>query len=381
MTIRLTDPQHDRYARFRLIRWWDQNKLAAARILVVGGGALGNEVVKNLALLGVGSVTILDFDEIETSNLTRSALFRPGDEGKNKAETLAKRAKEIHPAGRFRAMKADVRFDLGLRFLSSMDLIFGCLDNREARYYLNRACYLLRKTWIDGGLDTLNGSLMVFKPPETACYECTLTSADRAELSKRISCLKSTEPETKEHIPTAPTISSVIAGLQTQIGIRAIHGLTIPSGKRIGLYGLTDLFFEIQMEISNDCGLHSAADPLPETLQWLPCGEDAPLSEVLQAANKAWQADSLTWDFDRNLITSLACTQCGETKEFVGTENMYRESSTCGCGGVLKPTISLSYSGSEPWGSKGYRSLGFPAEHICCATTPTGRVYFTLVKE
>ncbi|HSE42596.1 MAG TPA: ThiF family adenylyltransferase, partial [Acidobacteriota bacterium] len=55
MTIRLTDPEMDRYQRLKLIRWWDQDKLKNARILVVGAGALGNEVVKNLALLGIGN--------------------------------------------------------------------------------------------------------------------------------------------------------------------------------------------------------------------------------------------------------------------------------------------------------------------------------------
>ena len=67
----------DRYARLRLIAWWDQDKLAASRVMVVGAGALGNEVLKNLALLGIGTVYLVDFDRIEQSNLTRSVLFRP----------------------------------------------------------------------------------------------------------------------------------------------------------------------------------------------------------------------------------------------------------------------------------------------------------------
>jgi molybdopterin/thiamine biosynthesis adenylyltransferase len=64
MTIRLTNPSEDRYERFRLIRWWDQEKLKNAKVLVLGAGALGNEVAKNLALLGAGNVWIADFDAI-----------------------------------------------------------------------------------------------------------------------------------------------------------------------------------------------------------------------------------------------------------------------------------------------------------------------------
>ncbi|MDP6467431.1 MAG: ThiF family adenylyltransferase, partial [Pirellulaceae bacterium] len=58
----------DRYSRLRLIAWWDQQKLAQAKVLVVGAGALGNEVLKNLALLGVGTAYVVDFDHIEESN-------------------------------------------------------------------------------------------------------------------------------------------------------------------------------------------------------------------------------------------------------------------------------------------------------------------------
>lgn len=69
--LAITDPQRDRYHAARLIGWWDQQRLARARVLVVGAGALGNEVLKNLALLGVGRIYIVDFDQVEMSNLSR----------------------------------------------------------------------------------------------------------------------------------------------------------------------------------------------------------------------------------------------------------------------------------------------------------------------
>src|SRR6476660_1500957 len=87
----------DRYGRFRLISWWRQERLAAAKVLVVGAGALGNEVLKNLALLGVGTVYVIDLDEVEPSNLSRSVLFRAEDGGRGKAEVAARRAGEINP--------------------------------------------------------------------------------------------------------------------------------------------------------------------------------------------------------------------------------------------------------------------------------------------
>jgi molybdopterin/thiamine biosynthesis adenylyltransferase len=376
MTLRLTDPEADRYQRLRLIRWWDQEKLSSASVFVFGAGALGNEVVKNLALLGIGNITIADFDRIETTNLTRSVLFRGSDIGNWKAEVLASRAKEMNPDCNVHSLCCDARYDIGLAFLKKMDVIFGCLDNREARYFVNRNCYLMKKTFIDGGLDTLNGSVSVFQPPETACYECTLGLTDRQELQKRISCLKNLEPELKAHVPTAPTISSIIGGLQVQIAIRALHGLTIPSGKRIGLYGLSDVFFEIQLERSTECGLHSSVDPLPDEIETLETKDTFEM--ILKRAHERWNAASIAWDFDRDLIVGITCTSCGNSPEFVGTQSRYNGAAQCQCGGTFKQQITTSYCGTEAWGSRSLKDLGFPAEHIYAAETPDGRVYFKL---
>src|SRR5678816_3723708 len=103
----------DRYGRLRLISWWRQEKLTAAKVLVVGAGALGNEVLKNLALLGVGQVYIIDYDTIESTNLTRSVLYRQSDAGKSKAERAAAAVKAINPEGRVHAVNGNVITDRG----------------------------------------------------------------------------------------------------------------------------------------------------------------------------------------------------------------------------------------------------------------------------
>src|SRR5262245_48450748 len=74
----------DRYARQQLIEWWDQERLRNARVLVAGAGALGNEVSKNLALLGVGHLLLVDADRVEHSNLSRTVLFQDHDVGRSK---------------------------------------------------------------------------------------------------------------------------------------------------------------------------------------------------------------------------------------------------------------------------------------------------------
>jgi hypothetical protein len=104
----------DRFARFKLIAWWDQDRLRNARVLVVGAGALGNEIIKNLALLGVGRVFVADRDRIERSNLSRSVLFRDSDCGRAKAEVAAERARELFPEMRLQAFDGNIVYDLGL---------------------------------------------------------------------------------------------------------------------------------------------------------------------------------------------------------------------------------------------------------------------------
>src|SRR3954462_8103534 len=90
------DDEHDRYHRQTLISWWDQDRLRSATVIVVGAGALGNELVKHLALAGVGRVVVADFDHIENSNLARCVFFRESDDGRPKAEVLAARAMELN---------------------------------------------------------------------------------------------------------------------------------------------------------------------------------------------------------------------------------------------------------------------------------------------
>ena len=86
-----------RYNRHNLIDWLSQEGLARTKVAVVGAGAVGNEIIKNLALLGVGEMHIFDLDLIEEHNLTRSVLFRDRDIGRSKAEVAAQRAAELDP--------------------------------------------------------------------------------------------------------------------------------------------------------------------------------------------------------------------------------------------------------------------------------------------
>src|SRR5262249_5938514 len=104
----------DRYSRLRLISWWRQERLREARVLVVGAGALGNEVLKNLALVGLGTIEVIDLDVVEPSNLSRSVLFRGEDGGRPKAEVGSIRAGELIRVIRITPMHGDEITDVAL---------------------------------------------------------------------------------------------------------------------------------------------------------------------------------------------------------------------------------------------------------------------------
>ena len=145
-----------RYDRQERVSWWDQDRLRLGRVLVVGAGALGNEVVKNLVLLGVGDIVVIDPDSVELSNLARCVLFRAEDEGRPKAEVIARRASELNPEPHVTGIVGDVR-SLGTGVAARADVIVGALDNREARLYCNRLAARTGRHWVDGAIEALTG--------------------------------------------------------------------------------------------------------------------------------------------------------------------------------------------------------------------------------
>ena len=163
-----------RYASLQLIPWWQQSRIARARVMVVGAGALGNEILKNLALLGIGHIFIIDFDDIEASNLTRSVLYREEDIGSHKVEVAAKRVKEINPDVKVAFLHGDVTTDIGLGLIRSMDVVIGAVDNFAARIFINRASFKTGTPWINGGIIELVGEAHVYLPGKGACFECNL---------------------------------------------------------------------------------------------------------------------------------------------------------------------------------------------------------------
>jgi len=224
---------------FPLLSWFDAKKVKEAKVMVVGAGALGNEVLKNLALFGVGNIIIIDFDTIEYSNLTRSALFRAedADRGLYKADTAARRIRELNPNIRALPINGDLLTGAGLGLYRRMDVVIGCLDSLHARVMLNRLCARAGKTWIDGGIGNLEGQVSVYQPG-VSCYECNLTDEEKRGLNRRNPCAGVVMMNEKEgRAATTPVIASLIAAVQVQEAMKYIHPDLIEAGKVSTLAG------------------------------------------------------------------------------------------------------------------------------------------------
>ncbi len=319
MTLDITD---DRYSRLELITWWDQNILKNAKILVAGCGALGNEIVKNLAMLGVGNICVVDMDKVEKSNLTRSILFRKEDEGKSKAEVLCRRAKEVNDEINIKYFDGNI-FNLGLGVFKSFDIIIGGLDNREARLFINQSCWKVNRPWIDGAIEVLTGVARMFVPPDNACYECTMSEIDYKLINKRKSCmLLGLDEITEGKIPTTPTIASVIAGVQVQEAIKYLHkrdDLIYLNGKGFVFNGNNNDSYIVEYQRNEDCPSHYTFDNIRKIEKKF---NEVTLNDVIEFGKKIFNDDDFQIEFNNEVVHELVNEGKKEVKEFFANVNL-----------------------------------------------------------
>lgn len=253
---------------FTLLSWFKKDKVKNARVLVAG--ALGNEVVKNLALFGVGHIYVCDFDQIEISNLTRSVLFREEDAYNHayKAEIVAKRAKEINPQIEVTPIVGNLFSEVGFGLYKAVDVIIGCLDSRIARYQLNRLSLRAGKTWIDGSIENLTGVVKVYTPG-VSCYECGLSREEFNNIMLRTGCADVVRTQTSAgRVATTPISASIIGAMQVQEAMKVIHteeGQPVPfktlSGKMWRFEGMTNAVNVYKYSSwKNNCPAHERWD-------------------------------------------------------------------------------------------------------------------------
>lgn len=353
----------DRLGTFEFISWWEREKVENAKIMVVGAGALGNEVVKNLVLMGIGNIYIVDFDTIEMANLSRSVLFRESDSGRKKAEIAAARAKEINPNVHVQYLHGDVTTAIGLGVFRRMDVIIGCLDNREARLAVNRFSYWVDKPWVDGAIQEFFGLARVFVPGQGACFECSLTEQARRDLSIRYSCpLLARENILLGKVPTTPTIASIIASMQSQEALKLLHGKPVKPGSVIHFNGMTNETHTTAYTPLEDCESHWTYGQITE----LPLRSDATtLNELLQVAHGDLGPDAVI-ELDQELVLALTCPTCGTREEVLQpiSEVGFNRAHCPTCGTLRETEMTHTITGDEGFLSRTLASIGVPPLHI-----------------
>ncbi|MHA1145167.1 MAG: ThiF family adenylyltransferase [Candidatus Helarchaeota archaeon] len=161
--------RHERQRRLWGIE--GESEIQKTSVLLAGAGGIGSEVGKNLALLGIKKIMIVDLDRIELSNLNRQVFFREEDIGAAKAEVLAQALKKLNP-------NIDIQYRVSKVQLTSKEvfnefsILISALDNIAARVFLNMIAVRQNKPLIDGGAEGFLGHVQVFLPKITPCLAC-----------------------------------------------------------------------------------------------------------------------------------------------------------------------------------------------------------------
>ena len=308
---------------FTLLSWFKQDKVRNAKVLVVGAGALGNEVIKNITLFGVGTIFVCDFDRIELSNLTRSVLFREKDayEHSYKAEVAAKRAMEINPQIKVIPIVGNLFSEVGLGIYKDVDVVIGCLDSRIARYLLNRLCMRVGKTWIDGSIENMTGVVKVYSPGIN-CYECNLSREEFNNIMLRTGCADVVRAQTSAgRVATTPISASIVGAMQAQEAMKIIHtsdGEPTPfktlSGKMWRFEGMTNTINTYKYSSwKNNCPAH---ERWTEIIQCDELSADTKVKEVLEKLKKILNVSVVEINMRNNKFIDKIISDRPE-KEFV----------------------------------------------------------------
>lgn len=283
-----------------------QEEVSNARIMVVGCGALGNEVLKNLILLGIRHLVVVDFDRVEKDNLSRSVLFTKDDAdvGRYKVDAVVQRLRQMAPETEVTPICGDIAYDVGLGLIRQMNVLIGCVDNRWARYCINRHAMRAGIPWVDGAIDTLEGTARVFRPGEN-CYACNLGPEGLRDMARRMSCAGMIRRNIEAgKAPTTSIAASVIGAVEVQEAMKLLHPQELQEGEQTSLCGKM-FYYEGQhlttrlvgfKAYDDDCAVHDRWEPVRK----LPLTVAMTVEEtlrVLQASLQARQVNvSLTDD-------------------------------------------------------------------------------------
>jgi molybdopterin/thiamine biosynthesis adenylyltransferase/rhodanese-related sulfurtransferase len=235
-----------------------QEKLKAARVLVVGAGGLGSPVAMYLAAAGVGKLGLVDFDRVEESNLQRQILYGQSDVGRPKLEVASARLQEINPLIEIETHPSRIESSNAMSLLGQYDLVVDGSDNFPTRYLVNDACVLAGKPNVYGSIFRFEGQISVFWGARGPCYRCLFP-----------------EPPPPGLVPSCAeggvlgVLPGIVGSLQANEAIKLILGVGDPLvGRLVILDALSVQFREMRLKKSADCPVCSAQPTVTELIDY-----------------------------------------------------------------------------------------------------------------
>jgi molybdopterin/thiamine biosynthesis adenylyltransferase len=257
-----TEDQVQRYARHIIlpnIGGAGQRKLLDAKVLVIGAGGLGSPVLLYLAAAGVGTIGVVDFDQVDVSNLQRQILHTNADVGRPKVESAVEHLRAINPTIRIVAHDTLLFSDNVFEILEPYDVVIDGTDNFPVRYLVNDATQFLGKPLVYGSIYQFEGQATVFLPGrEAPCYRCLFPL-----------------PPPPGTVPSCAeggvfgVLPGVIGAIQATEAIKLVTGEGDPLVGRLLLYDALHMDFqEVRIRWDADCPVCGKAPTITELIDY-----------------------------------------------------------------------------------------------------------------
>lgn len=220
-----------------------QQALKNATVMVIGVGGLGNPVSLYLNAAGIGTLYLVDGDNIDVSNLPRQILFDETQVALGKADTAAEQLRKNNSDTNIEVIDEMLDEELADYYFPLVDLVLDCTDNINARYLINQKCLAHEKPLIIGAATGFDGQYMFVDPNSdgSACYQCLFPMNKKA-------------PENNcQTLGILGPILAIVGGIQALQAIKFLTGHTIPTNKLNIFDGLSNTWQQFSVKKQNDC--------------------------------------------------------------------------------------------------------------------------------
>jgi molybdopterin-synthase adenylyltransferase len=236
----LTQKERERYDRQIMIReigLEGQRTLKKSRVVIAGAGGLGSPAALYLTAAGIGTIRVIDHDQVELSNLNRQILHGEKDIGKNKSDSAKTRLQTLNSTVEIEALTETITDNNVSRLVDGCDIIVDAMDNLPTRYILNRCALEKNIPFVHGAVNGFEGRVTTIIPGETACLKCIYRG-----------------PAPQKKFPVIGVTPAVIGSLQATEVIKRLTGIGALMTNRLLIYdGLKGTFLHLSLHRNPQC--------------------------------------------------------------------------------------------------------------------------------